>query len=157
MGKNFQKSESLPAGKYFIGDPCYVIAEKKWSKFCDLMFDGSSDLREEIKFEFENQPIVAMSTAYGDGTFYDNHGNSYGVDSGTLGLTPISLCEKRALKDMDRLGKIWEFEKPITVFYENGNFDIQSGIETFIQVITDGSDEIEEEDDEYDYLEDDEI
>ena len=34
----------LPAGKYFIGDPCYVIQDNDWQKVCDEMFnvDGTS-------------------------------------------------------------------------------------------------------------------
>ena len=33
----------MPAGKYFIGDPCYVIADKKWKDFCDKMLDENND------------------------------------------------------------------------------------------------------------------
>lgn len=38
-------SITLPAGRYFIGDPCYVIADSDWIEFCDLSFDKNGPSR----------------------------------------------------------------------------------------------------------------
>lgn len=42
--------------------------------------------------------LLAFHTKYGDGEYFDQHGNSYPVDAGVIGLTEVSLIE-RELKD----------------------------------------------------------
>ena len=27
---------TMPAGKYYIGDLCYVMSDKEWEEFCSL-------------------------------------------------------------------------------------------------------------------------
>ena len=85
--------DTLPAGEYYMGDPCYVIDEDLWDKFCDVYFQG------EGVFEFEGHQVFAVSTAYGDGSYTDNLGNEYGVDAGMIGLIPLALCV-REKKDL---------------------------------------------------------
>jgi hypothetical protein len=55
----------LPAGEYFITDPCYIVAaepEDIWTKFCDLLPEG----REPCVIEVDGQKIWTASTAYGE-------------------------------------------------------------------------------------------
>ena len=78
------------SGKFYIGDPCYVLSD-------DIYFDIW-----EKKYNFEDGVIevpdkgafVVHGTAYGDGEYNDQYGNSYGVDSGTLAIIPIELVGK---------------------------------------------------------------
>jgi hypothetical protein len=75
--------------QYYIGDLCYVMHDV-WSEVCDLMFSGDSD--EEVTGELElsdGRKIVIFSTAYGDGEYFDQAGNAYGVDSGTIGAIKV--------------------------------------------------------------------
>lgn len=81
--------ETLPAGDYYMGDPCYVIAEELWDKFCDAY-----QAVDDGVFEFEGHKVFVCSTQYGDGSYYDNLGKEYGVDAGIIGLIPVALCVK---------------------------------------------------------------
>ena len=108
----------MKAGTYYVGDPCYVIADDKWNDFLEPYWEG------EGSFEFEGVPVWAHRTAYGDGIFPDNLGNHFFVDAGMIGVIPLELCKKRNKKEMMRLGKIIEFKKDFNVAYNDGTFYI---------------------------------
>lgn len=98
----------MPAGKYWIGDLCYVMHEHR-DEVCKLAYDGSKCL--EGKFKLNNGiEFVLFSTAYGDGSYDDDKYNQYGVDSGSIGailLENINLDDgENDLKD----GKIHQFD-----------------------------------------------
>ena len=84
-----QKQVILPAGKYIIGDPCYTIPDEEWDK----VLDQSGFFNDQCWAMFrapngEQAPVVAFSTAWGDGTYDDGAGRSYGVDAGLIGIIP---------------------------------------------------------------------
>ena len=79
-------STRVPPGTYFLGDPCYVVADQDWNEFLDCM-------REEQ--EWRGRPLAAFNTKYGDGSYRDGNGNEYCVDSGIIGLVHASLIGKR--------------------------------------------------------------
>ena len=106
----------LPAGKYFIGDPCYAIRETKdnpdrWSDFCEALFATDSNYSNQELLEFEGKKMFAAGTAHGDGCYEGSDGFGYGVDAGLIGCVPLSLCNEK-MKEMKRLGTIVEFKKP---------------------------------------------
>ena len=78
----------LPAGKYYIGDPCYVLGRphSNWESVLD-----------ESNF-FENPYInkgltaLAFGTAFGDGEYLDQDGRKYPVDAGLIGATPVKMA-----------------------------------------------------------------
>lgn len=86
----------MKAGTYYVGDLCYVMHEQ-WEEVCSLLFAGRDDhncnqgefmLRDGTRFAIYN-------TAYGDGTYDDQSGRSYGVDSGSIGcilMEDIDIC-----------------------------------------------------------------
>ena len=115
----------LPAGKYFIGDPCYVLQSKdnsdeRWSKFCDLIYEDEDGNTNEVT-EFEGVPMYTGNTKYGDGYYLDNYGNGYGVDAGLIGAVPMELC-KQSKKEMDRLGRVVVFKKDFRARSQDGIF-----------------------------------
>lgn len=77
---------TMPAGRYYVGDLCYVM-DDVWDEVCDLMFSGSSNGRGEYgKFKLKDgREFAVYSTAYGDGTYFDNSGREYWVDAGVIG------------------------------------------------------------------------
>lgn len=81
------KRHTLPAGTYFIGDPCYAIADDRWSDFCDAV--ETNDVTE-----FDGYKMFASSTAYGDGLYLGSDGADYPVDAGLLGCVPLALIKK---------------------------------------------------------------
>lgn len=117
----------MPEGKYFIGDPCYAIDE--WDDYLNEYLFVKGETSEGKGGEnsigtFKGRPVFAGGTAFGDGCYDGDDGNSYGVDSGTIGVTPYELCSKYTDSRLKRLGTIRTFKEPFDVFVEDGVFFI---------------------------------
>jgi hypothetical protein len=75
------KTEFLPPGTYYVGDLCYFIKDEDWYSFLedwDFKYEG-------VYGKFKKSEYWIAGTEYGDGCYFDQLGNSYGVDSGTIG------------------------------------------------------------------------
>jgi|SRR5690554_3500584 len=109
----------MPAGYYYVGDPCYVVADSKWPSFVDETFK-----HEPNKFTFQGYPCWVHGTYFGDGEYYDDFNNSYGVDSGIIGVVEIGVfmfdIEPQDITD----GRIVEFKEPFEVSYGDGVFSV---------------------------------
>lgn len=95
----YEVSATLPAGSYYLGDPCYCVRDALWVKFAEVTIDYEKEHSKENPlglhaFEFEGVQCLSFATGVGDGSWYDEDGNRYGVDSGGLGLTPGELCDR---------------------------------------------------------------
>lgn len=101
-----------PAGRYYIGDPCYVI--KDWSAACDSTQSGGKPIGRADGKEF-----VMLGTAYGDGGYPDQHENIYCVDSGTIGAVPLRDDEQLDEHTLS-LGKVHDFPEPFICYAEGG-------------------------------------
>lgn len=121
------RSFVVPAGKYFLCDPCYVIdTPSDWMRFlnkCADKDDSEYDLNGDVcNGHYEELPegtkVLAFATSYGDGTYTDQHGNQYPVDSGLLGLVPFKYAPDT--KDIDKFGKIIEFGEETLCFTKDG-------------------------------------
>jgi len=106
----------LPAGKYWIGDPCYVIDDSLWDEFCKVSIQNHKSVDVT---EFQGVPMFAAGTAFGDGWFLGSNGYGYGVDAGMLAVVPIELCVKEEFED---LGTVHNFKQPFEAYVENGVF-----------------------------------
>lgn len=94
----------LPAGRYFIGDLCYTAGEddNAWSQWVEVAAAHSNDFVDPVAgANYNDWPLVAVSTLYGDGTYEDNKGRVYGVDAGSIGAAPESFIEAFELTDED--------------------------------------------------------
>ena len=120
-------------GTYYVGDLCYVM-HPQWREVCDLMFACDDNRVLHGEFNLANGVRFAVqSTAYGDGTYYDDEGREYPVDAGLIGCIRVE----------DVYDPEWwvegvqtvEFEYPFTVEYELGTI-------LFIEHLTDGSKEV---------------
>lgn len=74
----------IPAGTYFLCDPCYVVADDEWD---DIL--NKSNYLNQLYAEHDRGVICSFSTAYGDGSYPDQYGNRYDVDAGCIALTDI--------------------------------------------------------------------
>ena len=75
----------MPAGTYYVGDPCYSF-NIQW----ESILEQTEHFRFPIFLDESDKPVVvAFPTAYGDGTYRDLDGTCYFVDAGLLGLV---LC-----------------------------------------------------------------
>jgi hypothetical protein len=80
-------SFTVKAGTYWLGDPSCCFGDS-WSKVLD-----DSDFFN-APYTRDDRVAIAFRTTYGDGCYNDQHGFSYGVDSGMIGLVPIQMAEK---------------------------------------------------------------
>jgi hypothetical protein len=98
----------MQAGKYFIGDLCYVMTDDEWEEFCDLTLKGVNIIDGEFQFK-DGRKFASYSTKYGDGTYYDQHGYSYSVDAGLIGCIKIEDIRADKYDNLLDLGAIEEF------------------------------------------------
>lgn len=77
----------LEKGIYYIGDPGYIFGES-WNEVLNQTDFFDSD---DIQTLFGERCFAASSG--GDGCLFDNQGRKYFVDSGTIGVMPISLID----------------------------------------------------------------
>lgn len=98
----------VPAGKYILGDPCYVVPEDKWMELlesCNYFENPIGNFFQDNDYHH----IVAFSTRWGDGCYRGTDGKSYPVDAGLIGLVPWAAC-KNVIRD--DLSEVVTFDKP---------------------------------------------
>ncbi|GAB2734272.1 hypothetical protein [Nocardioides pakistanensis] len=111
---------SVPAGTYFLGDPCYAVPDEDWA---DLLvqtdfFHGSPSgvVRDHDVFAFSTLEL-------GDGEYHDEHGHSYQVDSGLIGLTAAELANPTGAPEhaawLESSGQIVTFTEPVEISRED--------------------------------------
>jgi hypothetical protein len=97
---------TFPAGRYVIGDLCYRDQDD-WDQMIDSI-DG------KVHKLSDGRQYVIMNTAYGDGSYLDQYGNEYWVDSGTIGIMQYDG------KLDSRMGRTFDFDGPFQIYKENG-------------------------------------
>jgi hypothetical protein len=116
---------TLPAGKYFIGDPCYVFPNDgpmsdKWQ---ELLEAGDYFETCEISIDDGKIKVWAGMTVFGDGTYLGSNGKSFPVDSGLIGIVPMETVEYLGAGDLSRLGVIVEYNRFFGVAIHAGIFN----------------------------------
>jgi len=130
----------MKAGKYYIGDLCYIM-HPEWDEFCSLTINGHNVLDGEFNLK-DGRRFATFTTKWGDGTYKDEQGRSYGVDAGLIGcinVEDITPSELENLKD----GHVVEFLQDFSTFSAGGIIRIGS-----VCIDTDFAEE-EEEDEVY--------
>jgi hypothetical protein len=136
-----KKVQKFEAGRYYIGDLCYVVEDKDWMP---LLKETNYLEGENIKYK--NRSIFSARTAYGDGVYKDNFGHEYGVDAGILGIMPMDIVHHNPSMSG---GMIWEFDEEFTVSAEDGFFVFgHVRIETKEEEEDDEDEEYDEDDNE---------
>ena len=110
----------MPAGRYYVGDLCYVMHEE-WDEVCALYFEGRTDHGcndGEFKLK-DGRRFASYGTRWGDGLYFDQYGHSYGVDAGLIGCIAIDDIREEVPQILD-LGAIVEFKSD---FYTSGGRD----------------------------------
>jgi len=114
----------LRAGEYWIGDPCYAVKDENWSDLINstgcfgLELEKFPSNWQNGLFKYNDQLCFTYQTKYGDGEYYDNKGNEYGVDAGLIGIMPIECCDGDSMNGGNR----YNFERSFQVWEENGKF-----------------------------------
>ncbi len=115
---------TMPAGRYYIGDLCYVMNDDEWSECVDLFFPpdekgfpGGAEGEFQLK---DGRRFASFGTAYGDGEYRSNIGTDHSVDSGSIGCIRMEDIRAEKYKDIERLGAIVEFDRPFEVESDQG-------------------------------------
>jgi hypothetical protein len=126
------------AGKYYIGDLCYIFGES-WSDI-----SGRCD---DCAFLFDKKQVFIAGTAYGDGAYKDNHDREYFVDSGTIGIVPVSLLKK----DGKHTEKSVNASEGMHIVKFDNDFDVSAynGVFEFGDLRIDTENDEQDEDDDY--------
>jgi len=138
---------SLPAGTYYIGDPCYVIKDEDWMQALDEtnFFNMFPSAEATVKREYndkhmmngiflceidtgikdsESYLLAASSTAWGDGCYncfdgYEKIGEC-GVDAGLIAAIPVAMIKEHGQESGLDLGVIHDFDHPFGIEYSDG-------------------------------------
>ena len=116
--------KNIPAGTYYIGDPCYVFGRDSWNKLIEL-----TDCFEIPNVEYKDKPVIAFETNSGDGKY-----NGFCVDSGLIGIVDISLIEEGSTffnENFNRRKHTVTFFKPFDFEWDNGDFHIGQQIHIY--------------------------
>jgi hypothetical protein len=101
----------VPAGTYFLGDPCYAVPDPDWIPL--LQSCGYFGARQPSSplGKVNGYQVLAFGTAHGDGLYHDQEGRAYGVDAGMIGLVPEAAFgpEAQGQVTMALLGQIVTF------------------------------------------------
>ena len=127
---------TMPAGKYYVGDLCYVMDNNEWHQVCARTIQGNKIVNGEFELP-DRRRFAIYSTAYGDGEYYDQYGHTYSVDAGSIGCVLMSDIRANKYDNLLDLGAILEFTEP----FETGS---QGGQLEFGHVLIDTDDEDEE-------------
>lgn len=117
IGNQYVQTFTMPAGKYYIGDLCYVMHDK-WDAFCEVTIQKGKVLYG--KFDVEGVEVCQFGTMYGDGEYPDQFGRIYSVDAGLIGcimVGDIVECKDNNVK----LGHVVEFAEPFECYVDNDN------------------------------------
>lgn len=109
----------MEAGKYFVGDLCYVFDDEDWEEVCELIIKGKDCLEGEFNLP-DGRRFAMFNTSYGDGEYKDQDGHKYGVDAGCIGCTLINNVTSSMDQDMNDLGRIVEFTEKFEVSNDQG-------------------------------------
>ena len=150
-GAKVPREVLVPAGTYYIGDPCYPIGdspiyEEAWS---NAGYSTPAVYRSPIGI------VYIGSTAYGDGGYKGSDGFEYSVDAGVISIISREIIQEwldfqgnpTPLEETIYGGKLHTFLHPVRCVFAEGEFEFQD-MKSYdiLRINTRGDDEEEEED-----------
>lgn len=110
---------TMPAGKYYIGDLCYVMHDE-WDEFCSITIDGHDCKDGEFTLA-DGRRFATYGTAYGDGCYPCTDGSQLGVDAGLIGCIRVEdISEQMTVAQIKSVGTIVEFAQPFNTNEHKG-------------------------------------
>ncbi len=97
---------SMPAGRYYVGDLCYVMNEE-WHEACGIVIKDECVANGEFVLS-DGRRFALYGTLYGDGIYSSNIGTQHSVDSGCIGCMKV-VDIRGPINSM--LGAVIDFEE----------------------------------------------
>ena len=113
---------TMPAGKYYVGDLCYVMDHDEWHQVCARTIQGNKIVDGEFELD-DGRRFAIYGTAYGDGEYYDQYGHTYSVDAGSIGCVLMSDIRANKYDNLLDLGAILEFAEPFETGSHKGELE----------------------------------
>ena len=123
----------MPAGDYFVGDPCYAFAHDEEEAWYEFLSEVKEAKKEDRLPRFRGWLCFAGSTAYGDGGFGVTGGEdnkelgNCSVDSGMIGCLPGALVDSFGAQGYGEMVFV-RMENDFDAEVEGGRFSI-GGVE----------------------------
>ena len=111
--KSTKFNTTLPAGRYYIGDLCYVLGDNIY----DNIFGGTGYESGIYEEKGTGRTFLVNSTAYGDGEYEGDDGNKFAVDAGIIGI-----CSEDLMAKDDGGGHMYTFKTPVECKFRGGRF-----------------------------------
>jgi hypothetical protein len=112
---------SMTAGRYYIGDLCYVMSDEEWDEVCSITIKDNKCIEGEFNLK-DGRRFALYGTAWGDGLYNDQYGHSYAVDSGTIGCI-LESDIKENIDDILQLGALIDMNTPFVTSGGRGDPD----------------------------------
>ena len=114
---------TMPAGKYYVGDLCYVMDHDEWHQVCARTPYGEKIADGEFELD-DGRRFAIYSTRWGDGGYYDQYGHTYSVDAGSIGCILMSDIRANKYDNLLDLGAILEFAEPFETGSQGGQIEV---------------------------------
>jgi len=113
----------MTAGRYYVGDLCYVMTDEEWDEVCGLLFEGRSDHGcNEGEFTLKDgRRFATYNTKYGDGRYESNMWTDHSVDSGSIGCIRLEDIRRGdTFDDIKTFGAVMNFAVDFATGKEDG-------------------------------------
>ena len=110
---------TMPAGRYYVGDLCYVMTDWEWDEFCDITIKVHECVDGEFEFA-DGRRFATYGTAWGDGVYHSNRGTSHSVDAGLIGCIRIQDIQASKYEDLESLGAVVDFDQDFETGEDQG-------------------------------------
>lgn len=140
------KAVTMPAGKYWVGDPCYGVPDDLWMTWLKA---ADYENRDVLIADLDGYPVLGIGTAHGDGEYEGNDGNRYPVDAGLIGCVPAEIVDADPILTAPFGMQLVEFTEPFDCESDDGLISIGH-----IDIDTDPDEEPEWEDEPEDDIDD---
>jgi hypothetical protein len=131
--------KTLPPGRYYIGDLCYVM-RPEWPEVVTCLYPDhlTEEMKEGVHTLMDGRKFAIYSTAYGDGTYNSSVATTFDVDSGTIGAILVQdITDEEVTPEwMAKVGGIFDFRHRLETSSNNGTLE-------FGRVVIFTSDDIE--------------
>lgn len=117
-------SATLPPGKYYIGDLCYVMKQEIYDGVWGECHGYDSGAFEHVGDDGTTYHFAVDRTRFGDGSYGGTDQRQYCVDAGVIGIVSIALCDE---DNLDKEFNVQTFADPVTFTAERGVFKVKSG------------------------------
>jgi hypothetical protein len=112
----------MPAGKYYVGDLCYVMSDAEWEEVCSLLFEGRNDhgMNQGEFVMKDGRRFASYHTKYGDGRYESNMWTDHSVDSGGIGCILVDDIKVNKYEDLREFGAVMNFPVEFVTSEEDG-------------------------------------